>query len=177
MAGWSCFSLLVVSSWKAGALCNLSLHFLVLSLQRDTQVPTNTWHWIEFSFPIGCGASQSDRVFFSSDISKCGTNYCSSARQSFQPNRVSWGLRARREAGLAHGGFSREPHFSSSWSPNPFQPKDTLLGDPKQRHRCHKPGDWLDLLCGLVHLLLPTGDRELEAEKVIIWCAFPRGSR
>lgn len=72
----------------------------------------------------------------------------------------------RKKAALACGGFSREPRFSSSWSPNPFQPKDTLLGDPQQHRQYHKPGDWLDLLCGLVRLLLPAGDHELEAEKV-----------
>lgn len=114
MASWSCFSLLLVSSRKAGTLCDLSPHLLVHSLQRDTQVPTNTWHWIEFSFPIGCGASRSDRVLFSSDISKCGTNYCFSARKSFQPNRVSWGLSGEKKGSTGPWGFSREPHFSSS---------------------------------------------------------------
>lgn len=71
-----------------------------------------------------------------------------------------------RKAALARGGFPREPCFSSSWSPNPFQPEDTLPGDPQQRRQYHKPGDWLDLLCSLVRLLLPAGDLELEAEKV-----------
>lgn len=105
LAGWSCFSLWLVSSRKAGTLCDLSLHFLVQSLQLGTQVPTSTWHWIEFSFSIGCGASQSDRVLFSSDISKCGTNYCFSAQKSFQPNRVSWGLNGEKKGSVGTWGF------------------------------------------------------------------------
>ena len=72
------------------------------------------------------------------------------------------------EEGASAGmwGFFQTPSPSSHWSPRSLQPKDTLLGDPQQHRQHHKPGDRLDLLRGLVGLLLPSGDHQLEAEKV-----------
>lgn len=72
------------------------------------------------------------------------------------------------EEGASAGawGFFQTPSPSSPQPPHSLQPKDSLLGDPQQHCQHHKPGDRLDLLCGLVGLLLPSGDHQLEAEKV-----------
>lgn len=44
---------------------------------------------------------------------------------------------------------------------------DPLHGDPQQCSVCAQSSDRLDLLCGLVCVLLPTGLGELEEEEVL----------
>ena len=79
-------------------------------------------------FLIGCGASQSDRILFPSDISECRTNYCFSAWKSFQPNWVSWGFNAEKGGGAGPVGLSfRNPSSAHPGPQIPSRPRIRFL--------------------------------------------------